>query len=99
HPEITRFAVTGWWRGADSNSRDPSGLEGRNSTRVWRAIQPRIKASVLERICSPWIRLFFEARRFHSFATLARGNLVTIKHQTKISSSKLPLLLDCSGEM
>src|ERR1039458_5087568 len=39
------------WSDRDSNPRDPSGFEGRNSTRVWRAIQPRIKASVLERIC------------------------------------------------
>src|ERR1035437_6872250 len=33
----------GWWRGADSNPRDPSGFEGRNSTRVWRTIRPEQK--------------------------------------------------------
>ena len=32
-----------WRRGADSNPRDPSGFEGRNSTRVWRTIRPEQK--------------------------------------------------------
>src|ERR1035437_4088757 len=34
---------TDWRRGADSNPRDPSGFEGRNSTRVWRTIRPEQK--------------------------------------------------------
>jgi hypothetical protein len=34
---------TVWRRGADSNPRDPSGFEGRNSTRVWRTIRPEQK--------------------------------------------------------
>jgi hypothetical protein len=34
----------------------------------------RIKASMLERICSPWIRLFFGALRFPSFTRLTRGS-------------------------
>ena len=33
----------------------------------------RIKASVLERIYSPWIRTFFGSLRFPSFAKLTRG--------------------------
>src|ERR1019366_9016574 len=34
---------TRWRSGADSNPRDPSGFEGRNSTRVWRTIRPEQK--------------------------------------------------------
>ena len=34
---------------------------------------PRIKASVLERISSPWIRLCFGSLRFPSFGRMMRG--------------------------
>src|SRR5208282_6285079 len=38
--DISKNLETEMWRGADSNPRDLSGLEGRNSARAWPAIRP-----------------------------------------------------------
>jgi hypothetical protein len=51
-PEIKRFGVPGCWRGADSNPRDPSKFEGEFKP-ILVHYPARMKASVLERICSP----------------------------------------------
>ena len=39
-PKCRETYQTVWRRGEDSNPRDPSGFEGRNSARVWRTIRP-----------------------------------------------------------
>ena len=73
YPQRTRKSWTAWRRGADSNPRDASGFEGRNSTRVWRTIRPEQKHPCWRE----FVRLGFgsssELLRYPSFARLTRG--------------------------
>jgi hypothetical protein len=50
----------------------------------------QIRASVLERICSPGVRPYFGSLRFPSFARLMLGMWVDVEHEMKVWSSNLP---------